>query len=63
MKPPKVRVYWSQPVTSVGVWNGPLAANPTNAATAVPTPSIGRAPDCTSSTYTPGVRYVGMLAP
>src|SRR5215218_5969434 len=35
-------------------------ARPTNAATDVPTPSIGLEADGTSSTYTPGDRYVGM---
>src|SRR5581483_1000542 len=40
---------------------GPPGARPTNAATAVPTPSMGFFPLVTSSTYTPGVRYVGML--
>ena len=56
MKSPKVCVNWPQLDTSVGVLKGPSAAKPTKAATAVPTPSIGRAPASTSSTYTPGVR-------
>ncbi len=50
MKPPNAPVNWLQFVTSVGVWNGPSAAMPTNAATAVPTPSIGRDPASRSST-------------
>src|SRR2546423_6826088 len=36
---------------------------PTKAATAVPTPSMGRDPASTSSTYTPGDRYCGMRLP
>src|SRR5207247_9131204 len=44
----------------IGVLTGPPGASPTNAATAVPTPSIGLFADGISSTYTPGVRYVGM---
>ena len=39
-----------QLVTSVGSLIGPLSAKPTNAATAVPTPSIGFEPEETSST-------------
>ena len=50
MKSPNVDVNWLQFVTSVGVLAGPRAARPTNAATAVPTPSIGRDPASTSST-------------
>ena len=50
MKSPNVWVNWLQFVTSVGVLAGPRAARPTNAATAVPTPSIGREPASTSST-------------
>ena len=34
-----------------GVLTGPLSANPTNAATAVPTPSIGFDPEATSLLY------------
>src|SRR5690349_22185395 len=63
MNSPKVCVNCPQLETSVGVLNGPDAANPTKAATAVPTPSIGREPDSTSSTYTPGDRYVGIVPP
>ncbi len=47
--PPKVFTNWVQLVTSTGSLNGPEAANPTNAATAVPTPSIGLDPEDTSS--------------
>jgi hypothetical protein len=54
--PPNSCTYWLQLVTSVGAWNGPFSANPTNAVTAVPTPSIGRDPLGASSTYTPGDR-------
>jgi hypothetical protein len=43
-------VNWLQFVISVGWLSGPRAAKPTNAATAVPTPSIGRDPASTSST-------------
>src|SRR5215213_8174289 len=45
------------------MFTGPPAARPTNAAVEVPTPSIGF--DCagTSSTYTPGLKYVGMSLP
>jgi hypothetical protein len=50
MKSPKVAVNCVQLVQSTGVLNGPRAARPTKAATAVPTPSIGRTADSTSST-------------
>src|SRR6266568_947093 len=60
MKSPNVDVNCVQLVTSIGSFNGPFAANPTNAATAVPTASIGLDPEETSSMYTPGERYVGM---
>ncbi len=50
MNSPKVEVNWFQFVTRVGAFAGPRAASPTNAATAVPTPSIGREPASTSST-------------
>src|SRR5207245_8484024 len=60
MKPPKVWANWLQLVTRVGALAGPRSARPTKAATAVPTPSIGREPASTSSTYTPGDRYCGM---
>ena len=50
MKSPKMPVNWLQLVTSVGALNGPALAKPTKAATAVPTPSIGRAPASISST-------------
>ncbi len=63
MKSPKFAVYWVQLVTRTGSFNGPLAAKPTNAATAVPTASIGLEPDETSSMYTPGERYVGIAPP
>src|SRR5688572_25953055 len=54
---PKASTYCDQFVTSVGSLTGPDGANPTNAAIAVPTPSIGLGPLLTSSTYTPGDRY------
>src|ERR1700709_477643 len=44
----------------IGSLTGPPGARPTNAAIDVLTPSIGLDVDGTSSTYTPGVRYVGM---
>ena len=50
MKSPNVDVNWLQLVTRVGVFAGPRPASPTKAATAVPTPSIGRDPASTSST-------------
>ena len=40
----------------VGWLSGPFSAKPTKAATAVPTASIGREPEDTSSMYTPGAR-------
>jgi hypothetical protein len=49
MKLPKFWVNWVQFVTSVGSLTGPFSAKPTNAATAVPTPSIGFDPEETSS--------------
>lgn len=49
-KSPKVLANWLQLVMSVGSSNGPRWAKPTKAATEVPTPSIGRDPDSTSST-------------
>src|SRR5215469_8536428 len=56
-----MRTNWLQLEMRIGTLTGPPGASPTNAATAVPTPSIGFFPLETSSTYTPGVRYVGML--
>ncbi len=50
MNSPNVWTNWLQFVTSVASLNGPLAASPTKAATAVPTPSMGRDPASTSST-------------
>ena len=50
MNSPKFWVNWLQFVTRVGSLNGPRSAMPTKAATAVPTPSIGREPESTSST-------------
>ena len=49
MKPPKLETNCVQFVTRIGVFTGPASANPTNAATAVPTPSIGFEPEDTSS--------------
>jgi hypothetical protein len=40
-----------------GVWEGPLSANPTNAAIAVPTPSIGLDPEVTSLLYASRARF------
>ena len=54
--PPNVFWYCDQLVISTGLLRGPISAKPTNAATDVPTPSIGRLPGGVSSTYTPGVR-------
>jgi hypothetical protein len=51
-----MRTYCPQFVTFVGWLYGPSAVMPMNAAVAVPTPSIGREPAWTSSTYTPGDR-------
>src|SRR3954453_13731738 len=59
MNPPKLLTNWVQFVTRIGVLTGPVSANPTNAATAVPTPSIGFEPEDTSSMKTPGDKYVG----
>src|ERR1700759_3289713 len=56
-----MRTNWLQLEIRIGTLMGPPGASPTNAATAVPTPSMGFFPLVTSSTYTPGVRYVGML--
>src|SRR5918998_269304 len=56
---PKIFANWVQFAIRIGVLTGPPGASPTNAATAVPTPSIGLFAEGTSSTYTPGVRYVG----
>ncbi len=56
MNSPKAATYCVQLVTSVGSFRGPVGASPTKAATEVPTPSIGREPLATSSTYTPGDR-------
>src|SRR5579884_323050 len=56
-----MRANWLQFETRIGTLTGPPGASPTKAATAVPTPSIGFFPLETSSTYTPGVRYVVML--
>src|SRR5262245_54242401 len=60
---PNLSTYCAQFVTRTGVLAGPAGANPTNAAMAVPTPSIGRVPLGTSSTYTPGDRYSGIRPP
>ena len=49
MNPPKFVTNWVQFVTRIGVFTGPVSAKPTNAATAVPTPSIGFEPEDTSS--------------
>src|SRR3954447_16451233 len=57
---PKIFANWVQFEIRIGVLTGPPGARPTNAATDVLTPSIGFDVDGTSSTYTPGVRYVGM---
>src|SRR5215831_17562904 len=57
---PKVSTYCDQLVINVGVLAGPAGAKPTNAAIAVPTPSMGRVPLATSLMYTPGVRYSGI---
>ncbi|MDQ0776167.1 hypothetical protein QF026_004633 [Streptomyces aurantiacus] len=56
MKAPKDATYCDQLVTRVGSLSGPVGASPTKAATDVPTPSMGREPLATSSTYTPGDR-------
>src|SRR6187549_1382659 len=69
--PPYRLSNWAQLVTrrglmpsgSSGSSTGDRAVNPTKAATAVPTPSMGLDPRSTSSTYTPGDRYVGMCPP
>src|SRR5262245_12606108 len=59
---PNFSTYCLQLVIKVGSLTGPLGAMPTNAATAVPTPSIGLDPLGISSTYTPGDRYVGIAS-
>ena len=51
-----MRANWVQFEICTGVLRGPPGASPTNAATDVPTPSMGLDADGTSSTYTPGVR-------
>src|SRR5215208_1121050 len=56
---PKIRANCVQFEIRIGVLTGPPGARPTKAATAVPTPSIGLFAEGISSTYTPGVRYVG----
>ena len=56
---PKIFANCVQFEIRIGVLTGPPGASPTNAATAVPTPSIGLFAEGISSTYTPGVRYVG----
>src|SRR5690606_39218920 len=59
---PKVRVNCDQ-LTTFTAWSyGPSAVTPTNAAIAVPTPWIGRGPDATSCTYTPGDRMLLSVA-
>src|SRR5215471_8617416 len=58
---PNVSTYCDQFVTSVALLTGPAGAKPTNAAIAVPTPSIGRGPLLTSSIYTPGDKYSAMM--
>ena len=50
MKSPNEATNWLQFVTITGVLAGPRWASPTKAATAVPTPSMGREAACTSST-------------
>src|SRR5918998_5833026 len=57
---PKSFANWVQFEMRIGVFTGPPGARPTNAAIDVLTPSIGLDVDGTASTYTPGVRYVGM---
>src|SRR3954463_14837256 len=57
---PKIFANCVQLEIRIGVLIGPPGARPTNAAIDVLTPSIGLDVDGTSSTYTPGVRYVGM---
>src|SRR3954447_19684075 len=57
---PKIRANCVQLEIRIGVLIGPPGARPTKAATAVPTPSMGLFAEGISSTYTPGVRYVGM---
>ncbi len=49
MKSPNALTNWVQFVTMTGVFAGPCWASPTKAATAVPTPSIGREAAWTSS--------------
>src|SRR4051794_29905448 len=61
MKSPKLLTNCPQFAKRTGLFSGPVSARPTNAATAVPTPSMGRDPLSTSSTKTPGERYVGTL--
>src|SRR5215510_3440247 len=58
---PNVSTYCDQFVMSSGLFTGPAGANPTKAAMAVPTPSIGLGPVFTSSIYTPGDRYSAMI--
>ncbi len=53
---PKILANCVQLEIRIGVLIGPPGARPTNAATAVPTPSIGLLAEGISSTYTPGVR-------
>src|SRR5690606_41106442 len=55
---------WVQLVTATASFTraSSRGACPTNPAVLVPTASIGREPDSTSSTYTPGLKYSGMLA-
>ncbi len=50
MKSPNDETNWVQFVTITGVLAGPRWARPTKAATAVPTPSMGREAAWTSST-------------
>src|SRR4029079_1244579 len=57
---PKIFANCVQVEIRIGVLTGPPGARPTNAAIDVPTPSIGFEVEGTSSTYTPGVREVGI---
>ncbi len=57
---PNRRANWLQLAMRIGVLAGPPGARPMNAATEVLTPSSGFCAAGISSTYTPGVRYVGI---
>jgi hypothetical protein len=48
-------------VTKMGTFTGPRSATPTIPEVLVLTPSIGLEPVSTSSTYTPGAKYSGMV--